>query len=306
MSTPEQLSELRRLVRAQHGVLSLAQVRAAGLSEDTVRRRLATKAWRPVGPRVFQVLEHEETPASRTFAAMLSVGEGAVLVGRSAAWWWDLHHVAPGRVEIAVDRTRQVRPRPDVEMTRRTVDPVDRTQHRGLTVTCRAPTVLDAAVRMGLVEGAQLLDRALVRRRVGLPALRSVHHRTAGRRGAPLAGKLLVLAAGGARSEAERRAHRLMRGAGLRGWTADTEVVLPGYGRAIGDVVFAEEKVVLEIDGWAYHRDLRAFLTDGPRQSALAAAGWVVVRTHWHELMTDPDGFLSRLRRTLASRSGIR
>ncbi|WP_133824601.1 endonuclease domain-containing protein [Actinomycetospora succinea] len=306
MSTPEQLAELRRLARAQHGVVSLAQARAAGLSEDTIARRVATKAWRPVGPRVFQVAEHEETPASRTVAAMLSIGASAVLVGRSAAWWWDLHDAAPGRVEIAVDRAHQVRPRWDVDMTRRTIDPVDRTRHRRLVVTCRAPTVLDAAVRMGLTPGAKLMDRALVRRRVSLPALVSVHHRTAGRRGAPVAAKLLALAGGGARSEAERRAHRLMRRAGLCGWTPDTEIVLPGYGRAVGDVVFADEKVVLKIDGWAYHRDLRAFLTDGPRQSALAAEGWVVVRTHWHELVSDPDGFLSRLRRTLAARSGTR
>ncbi|MEJ2885539.1 endonuclease domain-containing protein [Actinomycetospora aeridis] len=306
MSTHQQMSELRRLVRLQHGVLSLAQARVAGLSEDTIARRLAAKAWRRAGPRVFHVLEHDETPASRTFAAMLSVGDGAVLVGRSAAWWWDLLDAAPGRVEIAVDRDRQVRPRDGVLMSRRTVDAADRTRHRGLAVTCRAPTVLDAGVRMGLTEGARLMDRALLRRRVGLPALVSAHHRAAGRRGAPLAGELIVLAAGGARSEAERRAHRLIRDAGIRGWIANTEVVLPGYGRAVGDVVFPGDKVVLEIDGWAYHRDLRAFLTDGPRQSALAAEGWVVVRTHWHELMTDPDGFLSRLRRTLASRSGRR
>jgi len=71
-------------------------------------------------------------------------------------------------------------------------------------------------------------------------------------------------------------------------------------------VVFEEEKVIVEVDGWAYHRDLRAFLVDGPRQSALAAEGWVVLRTHWHELTGDPDAFLERLRRTLISRSASR
>ena len=55
-------------------------------------------------------------------------------------------------------------------------------------------------------------------------------------------------------------------------------------------MVFEAERVVVEIDGWAYHRDLRAFLVDGPRQSALVAAGWVVLRTHWYELREEPDG----------------
>jgi very-short-patch-repair endonuclease len=61
--------------------------------------------------------------------------------------------------------------------------------------------------------------------------------------------------------------------------------------------------VIAEVDGWAYHRDLRAFLVDGPRQSALAAEGWVVLRTHWHELVGEPEAFVARLRRTLAARS---
>ena len=68
-------------------------------------------------------------------------------------------------------------------------------------------------------------------------------------------------------------------------------------------MVFEEEKVIVEVDGWAYHRDLRAFLVDGPRQSALAAAGWVVLRTHWYELREDPATFFARLRRTLRARS---
>lgn len=306
MSTVSPAAAVRRLVRAQHGVLSLAQAREAGLSESTIRRRLAARAWHPAGAKVFRVAEHEETAASRTVAAMLSVGDAAVLVGRSAAWWWDLHDSPPGQVEIAVGRAHQVRPRTGVDLTRRDISPVDRTRHRRLSITCRAPTVLDAAVRLGLRDGAQLLDRALLRRRVALPALHQTHHRGLGRRGAPLAGELLVLAEGGARSEAERRAHRLMRGAGIGGWTANTEIVLPGYGRALGDVVFEEAKVVLEIDGWAYHRGLRAFLVDGPRQSALAAAGWVVLRTHWHQLLGDPAAFLAAVRRTLASRSPSR
>jgi very-short-patch-repair endonuclease len=306
MSTVAQLSTLRRLARAQHGVLSLEQARAAGLSDDTIRRRVASKAWRPAGVRVFQVAEHDETPASRTVAAMLSIGDAAVLVGRSAAWWWDLHDRPPAWVEVAVGREHQVRPRDGVDVTRRDVDPADRARHRRLATTTRACSVLDAAVRLGLNDGAQLMDRALVRRRVRLDDLHAAHHRAIGRHGAPLAGRLLVLAAGGARSQAERQAHRLMRGAGIRGWTADTEIVLPGYGRAVGDVVFEEEKVIVEIDGWAYHRDLPAFLIDGPRQSALAAVGWVVLRTHWHELVGDPDAFLAALRRTLATRSRSR
>jgi very-short-patch-repair endonuclease len=306
MSTSTPDAAIRRLARVQHGVLSLEQARRAGLSDATIRRRVATRAWLPAGTRVFQVAEHEETPASRTVAAMLSVGAGAVLVGRSGAWWWDLHDRPPARVELAVGRDRQVRPRDGVDISRRDIARVDLSRHRRLAVTTRPRTVLDAAVRLGLEGGAQLVDRALLRRRVSFDDLRATHSRATGQYGAALAGRLIALAGGGARSEAERRAHRLMRSAGLTGWTANTEILLPGYGRALGDVVFEEQKVIVEIDGWAYHRDLRAFLRDGPRQSALAAAGWVVLRTHWHELTCEPETFLSALTRALATRSRVR
>jgi very-short-patch-repair endonuclease len=306
MSPPEQRAALRRHVRRQHGVVSLAQARAAGLSADAVHRRVASRAWWPAGPRVYLVAEHDETPASRTWAAMLSLGEDAVLVGRSAAWWWGFLDTAPGFVEVAVGREHQPRPRDGVRLVRSTVDPVDRTRLRGLLVTTRAPTVLDGAVSLGLDEGARLVDRALLRKRVDLPALHRTHERRPARHGAALAARLLALADGGARSEAERRAHRLVRRAGLSGWRANAAIVLPGFGRILGDLVFEAERVVVEIDGWAYHRDLRAFLRDGPRRSALAAAGWVVLRTHWYELHEEPEAFLGALRRTLASRSGLR
>ena len=40
--------------------------------------------------------------------------------------------------------------------------------------------------------------------------------------------------------------------------------------------------MLVEIDGWAYHRDLRAFLRDRARQNALVLDGWVVIRTTWY------------------------
>ena len=283
--------------------MSLAQARTAGLSEDAVRRRVVSHAWWPMGPRVYLVAEHDETPEARTWAAMLSLGEDAVLVGRSAAWWWGLLGNPPARVEAAVSRDHQPRRRDGVRVLRRDVDPGEVTRLRGLRITKRAPTVLDAAAALGLEEGARLMDRALLRRRVELPALWAVREQRRGCRGAALAGRLLALADGGARSEAERRAHHLVRRSGLRGWRANAEIVLPGFGTVLGDMVFDEAKVIAEIDGWAYHRDLRAFLRDGPRQSALAAAGWVVLRTHWYELHEEPGTFVTTLRRTVAHRA---
>ena len=303
MSSDEQRIKLRQLIRRQHGVVSLEQAVTAGYTRQAVARKVATKAWFPAGPRVYQVAEHAETPRSRTIAVMLSLGPDATLVGTSAAWWWGLHATAPARPQTAVPPQRRPRPRDDVDVSRRVIDPVDRARVAGVAVTKKALTVLDTVFRLGLDEGARVADRALQNGSISIESLRDAHTRSAGRRGAVIGAELVALAAGGARSWAERALHAEIRTAGVTGWSANTEIVLLGYGRALGDVVFDEEKVIVEVDGWAYHRDLRAFLRDGPRQSALAAAGWVVLRTHWYEMREEPEVFLTRLRATLRARS---
>ncbi|WP_285653993.1 hypothetical protein [Actinomycetospora sp. NBRC 106375] len=305
MSTDAGRGAFRALIRRQHGVVSLEQARAAGYTRQAIARKVEAKAWFPAGPRTYQVGEHVETPTSRAIAALLSLGPDATLVGTSAAWWWGFRDTPPSRHQVAVPRDRRPRPREDLDIALRTVDPADRTRVAGANVTVRARTVLDAVVVLGLDDGARVADRALQKGSLSIEMLRAAHTRTCGRRGAPLGAELIALADGGARSWAERELHAGLRGAGFPRWTANTGIVLPGFGRAVGDVVFDEEKVIVEVDGWAYHRDLRAFLLDGPRQSALVAAGWVVLRTHWYELRAGPGTFLARLRATLAARSGI-
>jgi very-short-patch-repair endonuclease len=118
-----------------------------------------------------------------------------------------------------------------------------------------------------------------------------------------MASRVLVLAGGGARSEAERTAHRHLRRAGIAGWRANHEVWLRGYGQAFLDLAFTEHRVLVEIDGWAYHRSLRAFLRDARRQNALVLEGWVVIRTNWFELQESPETFVQNVVDALSSRS---
>lgn len=301
MSTHDIELRLRLLISRQDGVISLDQALEIGLSREAVRRRVAAKKWFPMGHRVYQDAAHQPTPRSELRAAMLSLGGGAVLVGEGAAWWWGLLEDRPRTFEIAVER--QQRPRPRTTLVRRSVRPADRTVLRGIRLTTPAPTVLDAAVGLGLVGGAALFDTALQRRKVSLDDLRRARIRRSGRPGAPLLDRLMTLAEGGAVSEAERLAHTELHGAGIAGWVANRPITVAGFGRAVADIAFDEQRVIVEVDGWAYHRGRRAFLLDGPRQTALAAAGWVVVRTHWHELTTSPEVFVANLRRVLAGRT---
>jgi very-short-patch-repair endonuclease len=140
------------------------------------------------------------------------------------------------------------------------------------------------------------MDRALLSGRVTLDGLQRAHRARLGRPGSTTVARLLALAAGGARSEAERRTHRLPREGRVTGWFADHRVRVPGYGTAILDLAFPAARVVVEIDGWAYHRDLPEFRRDHARQNALVLAGWTVLRVDWHALEADPDAVLATIR----------
>jgi very-short-patch-repair endonuclease len=162
-------------------------------------------------------------------------------------------------------------------------------------VTKKTPAVLAAVATLDTAAGARLMDHVLQRGTVELEALRRAHRRTTGRHGATRCAELLRLAAGGARSQAERLAHQALTVAAITGWCADRPVWLPGYGQALLDLAFDELRVLVEIDGWAYHRDLRSFLRDADRQNALVLQGWVVIRTNWYELTENVDQFLAHV-----------
>jgi len=170
----------------------------------------------------------------------------------------------------------------------------------GVPVATRAYAVVDAAAELGLRRGAELMDRALLSGRVTLDGLRRAHRALLGRPGSATVARLLALAAGGARSEAERRTHRLLHDAGVTGWFADHRLVIPGHGVAVADLAFPTARVLVEIDGWAYHRDLVAFRRDHARQNALVLAGWTVLRVDWHVIEADADGVLAMITTAVA------
>ncbi|WP_433799541.1 DUF559 domain-containing protein [Actinomycetospora sp. CA-084318] len=296
-------AKLHARMRAQDGVATVQEAKDAGYSKVAIAGKIRRGEWERPAHNVLRATDQPVTARSRIRVAMLSLGADATLVGRSAAFWWQMTDTAPASVEIAVPQRNQPRPRDGVTVVRRAVPARDRVAVDGLLVTKKAATVLAAVAALGLIAGAKLMDRVLQKGVVALDALTETHQRSRGRYGAVLAATLLALAAGGARSEAERIAHRVLREADIVGWEADVRVILPRHGPAVLDLAFLDRRVLVEIDGWAYHRDLRAFLHDAARQNALVLAGWVVIRTNWHELKDRPHDFVRTVQDALAERS---
>jgi very-short-patch-repair endonuclease len=282
------------LLRRHDGVITLAQARCVGLSEQSVNRRVRSGHWRRCSAGVFFVDDRQFTDAARIRAAVWGYGRRSAASGLAAAWWLGLTKFAPDTVEVTVPRDSHGRNRPGCRVRRRNLAEKDLIERNGLQVTALPLTVLEAAVRRG--GGSQLMDTAL-QRHLELPPLWTAHLRNKGRYGSPAARRLLQAADGGARSQAERLFAQLLKQAGITGWKANQRVA--GYEV---DYVFAATKVAIEIDGLAFHSDSDDFHRDRIKQNAIALAGYQVLRFTWLDLVEYPERVIATVRRATSAR----
>lgn len=287
-------------LRTQAGVISAGQAREAGFNQRAVDRRVAGGRWERLHPGVYLAAEHPYTDEVRLRAAALWAGTDAVVHGLSAAWWHrldpDLVPKLPDPVQVTVPHRRHPGRRPGIAVRRRDLPYSDLVGVRGVWVTDRPLTVLEAAVDLG-PEGAALLDAALQQRRVRFPAVCRAHRRNLGRRGSAPASRLLIVAADRAGSHAERLLVRLLRAATITGW----QLNYPLRGFFI-DVAFPAPRIAIEVDGWAWHVTRERFIRDRQRQNVLVNLEWKILRFTWHDLDRRPDQVIDTIRTTLASR----
>ncbi|AGB21123.1 hypothetical protein Mycsm_00677 [Mycobacterium sp. JS623] len=281
-------------LRRHDGVITLAQAQRIGLSQKAVQRRVASGHWIRCSRGVYFVDDRPFTDAARIRAAVWGYGERAVGSGLTAAWWHDLTKFAPNIVEVTVPRNSHGRSREGCRIRRRDLDPSDVVVLGGLGVTALALTVVEAAVKER--GGVKLMDAAL-QRRIGLPELWRAHMRNKGRYGSPGARRLLQAASSGARSEAERLIVKLLREAGITGWQTNYPI-----GPYKVDIAFPESRIVIEVDGWAFHNDREVFQTDRKRQNYLTLMGWLVLRFTWLDLVEYPRRVIAEIRSAISAR----
>ena len=288
---------LDSILARQAGVISREQALAAGLTRDTIDHRLRLRRWRPLHPCVYLAggpggpagpAGHRRDDEVRVRAALLWAGEGAALSGVAAAWWQGMAEHLPATVGVTVGRHRRPRSRPGVAVRRRDLDAEDVAVDRGLAVTSRPLTVLEAAVEQG-DRGSLLLDRAL-QRWVQFPAVYDAYCRNLGSHGSASAGRMLVAAADRSASVAERRLVAMLRGSGAAGWLC----AFPSAGHVI-DIAFPAAGVAIEVDGWAWHMDAERAAAAGRRQNTLVRQGWTVLRYTWHDLVGRPEAVLAEI-----------
>jgi very-short-patch-repair endonuclease len=285
---------IERIIQRQAGVISLHQAVQAGMSARTVQRRVARGAWRELLPLVYLVSGHRRTDEARVRAAWLWAGASpAAVSGLAAAYWHRMLGAAPALVEITVPRATHRSAPPGVVVRRRDLHAVDMVEHRGLLVADGPLAALEAAI--AVPDGSAFLDRAL-QKHVPFLDLYDCYCRNLGRRGWRQASRLITAAADRADSAAERILKRLLGEAGISGW-----VLGHRFGPHLIDLAFPDQRVAIEVDGWAWHVDVDRFRADRRKGNALTRAGWTLLRFTWHDLVSRPAGVVAEIRHALAA-----
>ena len=221
-------------------------------------------------------------------AAVLACGESAVLSHRSAAALWRIRRRWPEVVEVTTGARRT---RPGIWVHRsRTLTATDVTRHHGIPVTSPERTLLDLASVLPERELVRAQNEAYVLNLTTPHTLAAFLARHPGR---PTT--RLKPAPGVTRSRLEDeflrfvRRHRLPEPA-LNQRVAGYEV----------DALWSEQRLVVELDGYAFHATRAGFERDRERDAALLDAGFSTLRLTHRRLTGQPAREAARLRRLLA------
>jgi very-short-patch-repair endonuclease len=290
---------IARVAARQHGVVTVAQLRACGLGPGAIKRRVAAQRLQPLWRGVYSFGHRELTREGRLIAAVLACGPGARLSHKSAAQQWELLNTAQAHIDLTV-ATRGGRPkRRGIRLhCTRCLDPADVTELNGIPITTVARTLVDleAVVPERLVERA--FEQAQIRRLISFDALVATLDRANGRRTRTLRRLLAAEQRSSTvtRSELEERFLALVRAASL----PDPEVNARLHGYEV-DFLWREQRRVIEVDGHAFHSTRQASTRDRRKDDDLEAAGYRVTRFTADQILHDPADTLARATRAVTA-----
>jgi very-short-patch-repair endonuclease len=275
---------VRALAAQQHGLVTTRQLAAAGISKDAITWRLANGRLARHSHGIYLVgpLQAQFTPE---MAAVLACGPTALLSHDSAAALWGFRP-RPRHPHVTVTRGD---PRPaGVSVHRATPHAsLEAAVHHALPLTTPTRTLHDLAATLTQRD----LDRAVEQAQI----LRLPIETSTARRGAAKLKQALRSDPRMTRSEAEARLLALIRAARLPTPRTNARI-----GRHEVDLVWDAQRVIVEVDGFAYHGTREAFERDRVRDAELQAAGYRVVRVTWRMIVEEPEALVARLAALLA------
>lgn len=303
---PRILAELAARSRRRGGVCTAADVRAAGLSDGALRHQLESGQWQRMHRGVYLMGREPADLVTRMWGAHLALGPDSVAAAATAAQYWDLVDVDPAvqaPVSMLVPDTcrRQV----PGTVVRRVPNPVARAHPARLPpVLSVENAVLDVAATS--VSEKQVVEAVLRACRLRLTTPERLTATAAElprlrRRG--LVRELCAESAAGVQSPLERRyARDVARAHGLPPAARQVRASGPG-GRAVyRDLLYAEARVIVELDGRLGHEDEASAVHDQLRDNDAAITGHVTLRYGWLAVVGQPCAGAGQVAQVLRSR----
>jgi hypothetical protein len=293
MQNPHPHRPLGENAADRHGVFSLSDAVGLGVPRSTVSRRTAAGLYRRLRPSVYAYVAAPASMHQNIVAAVASFHDLAAASHQTAAELWGLTKRGIRRIEIVTTRWDRVH-RPDIRV-HESLDliPADVTEWNGIPVTTPVRTVVDlGASNRWLVEAA--LSEGIRLRLFTLAEVEAFVARVArrGRRGVGVIRPLLEARhrqAAVTESVLEDLFLKVVHEGGLPLPVAQF-VVRDHDGRFVcrADFAYPQHRVLIELDGAAFHQDDVSFRRDRVKQNRAAVLGWTVLRYTWYDVQETP------------------
>lgn len=282
---------LARLAGSSHGVVTRAQLLAAGLTPEEIRHRLQAGALLREYPGVYRVGHRAPSVEARYLAAVRACGRGALLSGLAAGHLLEIIVAPPSMPEVTAPTERRLRG----IKTRRSRLPVEGMVWRGVPVTSPARTLADLASVLPVHALARAVHAAGIRHGTAPGEVEAVLARRPTTRGATQLRRVLRGDDHVSLSALERRFLALIRRSGLPLPVTNR----PAGGRYV-DCRWAGKRLTVELDGYRYHSSRYAWELDRRREREAYARGDQFRRYTYGDVFDQPGPMLRELRSVLS------
>ena len=261
--------DARILAASRHNVITTEQLVALDLSHSDIGYRVAVGRLHRKYREVYAV-GRPDLPLDGVFlSAVWACGSEARLSFLSALRKWELR--GGGTYRIDVTAPRSIKPKNGIRLHRPlSLDDLETTELDGIPITTVAQTLLDVAAPAHRLNMGKLLHEAIVQELFDLDAISRVLARNPTAPGARRLAEALTEEVPLTRSDLEEEALSLFRSFSVpepetNAWVSDGEKLVEV------DFLWREYGLIVEVDGWRYHRSRWRRRQDAAKTTALRA-----------------------------------
>jgi hypothetical protein len=291
-------------VMEHDGLILRERALREGVDPDEIMKALRTGRIRRVQRCVYVRRGLETAPLALARAAVLSSGVVDAIASHQTAARVHGIAVPDGRwpEHITVARNERRIRRRELICHGRALAQGDVELRDDVPVTTAVRSLLDMSAEVPRLNAVWAIDDAIRR---GIVSARQIAVSLSGRPGGRGDGVIKLRVAesdGRAESMLETAGRLALMDAGVMLPTAQYEVFDDGELVARLDAAYPGRRLGIEFDGVAVHDAPRALYRDRQRQNRLLHLGWTLLRFTWWDVVHDPAGYVTAVRRALDGR----